>query len=39
MLGWVASVAMLGLLIHAVGIWLSGIRIKFPAKKGKDIPN
>jgi hypothetical protein len=36
MLEWILSVAMLGLLIHGVGIWLSGIRIKFPAKKQKD---
>jgi hypothetical protein len=34
---WVASVAILGLLIHAIGIWLSGIRIKFLAKTGKGI--
>jgi len=33
-LEWTLAVAILGLLIHAVGIWLSGIRIKFPAKKG-----
>jgi hypothetical protein len=30
---WVGSVAMIGLIIHLVGIWFSGIRIKFPQKK------
>ena len=38
-LEWVLSVAFMGLLIHAVGIWLAGFRIKFPANKGKDISN
>ena len=33
MLVWVLSVAILGLLICTVGIWLSGIRIRLPAKK------
>ena len=32
MMGWTLSVAILGLLIHVVGIWLSGIRIRFLAK-------
>ena len=27
---WVGSVAIIGLIIHIIGIWLSGIRIKFP---------
>ena len=36
---WILSVAALGLVIHAIGIWLSGIRIKFPAKKVKNISN
>lgn len=36
MLEWISSVAILGLLIHVVGIWLSGIRIKFPPKKAKN---
>jgi hypothetical protein len=34
MMEWTLAVAILGLLIHAIGIWLSGIRIKFPRKKG-----
>lgn len=29
---WILSVAIIGLAIHLVGIWLSGIRIKFPPK-------
>ena len=33
MMEWVLSVAILGVLIHVVGIWLSGFRLKFPAKK------
>jgi hypothetical protein len=37
MVEWVLSVAMPGMLILAVGIWLSGFRLKFPARKGKDI--
>ena len=36
---WVLSVAILGLVIHLIGIWLSGFRIKFPARNGKDISN
>ena len=36
MMEWILSVATLGLLIHVVGIWLSGIRIKFPPKKAKN---
>jgi hypothetical protein len=31
---WVGAVALLGFLICIVGIWLSGFRVKFPAKKG-----
>ena len=31
---WTLAVAILGLLIHVIGIWLSGIRINFPSKKG-----
>ena len=30
---WNLSVAIVGILIFASGIWLCGIRIKFPAKK------
>src|SRR5665213_396941 len=33
MIEWVGAVAILGFLICLVGIWLSGIRVKFPAKK------
>jgi hypothetical protein len=35
---WVGSMAIIGLIIHIVGIWLSGIRIKFP-QKSDTIPN
>ena len=35
MLEWTFAVAILGLLIHTIGIWLSGIRIKFSVKKEK----
>jgi hypothetical protein len=34
---WVLSVMIIGFLICAIGICLSGIRIKFPVKKDKDI--
>ena len=30
MLAWILSVAIIGVLLHLYGIWLSGIRIKFP---------
>jgi hypothetical protein len=33
MVEWVGSMAIFGLLICFVGIWLSGIRVKFPTKK------
>jgi hypothetical protein len=36
---WVGSAMLLGVLIIVFGAWMSGIRIKFPTKKGKDISN
>jgi hypothetical protein len=39
MLEWVSSVALVGILIGACGIWISGIRIKFPARKHREISN
>jgi len=33
MLEWVSSVAMLGIGVLIIGIWLSGFRLKFPARK------
>jgi len=39
MVEWVLSVAIVGMLICASGIWLSGIRLKFPARRGGDISN
>ncbi len=33
--GWVLSVMVIGALIVAFGIWISGIRIKFPRKSPK----
>ena len=32
---WVSSVAIAGILILSTGVWISGIRIRFPAKKGE----
>ncbi len=39
MVEWVVSVVIVGIFIISFGIWISGIRIKFPARKGEDIPN
>jgi hypothetical protein len=30
---WVLAVVTIGLFIHIIGIWLSGIRVKFPPKR------
>lgn len=35
---WVASVAIVGILIISFGIWTSGIRVKFPPKTRKQKP-
>jgi hypothetical protein len=32
---WIVSVAIAGFLILSCGIWISGIRIRFPAKQGE----
>jgi hypothetical protein len=32
MVKWIASVAVIGMLISIVGVWLSGMRLKFPNK-------
>src|SRR4051794_34319622 len=39
MVKWVSIVAIIGIAVSASGIWLSGIRIKFPSKKGVRISN
>jgi len=39
MVEWVVSVVIVGIFIISFGIWISGIRIKFPARQGEDIPN
>ena len=35
MVEWVSSVAVAGFLIISLGVWVSGIRLKFPLKKGE----
>ena len=39
MVEWDLSVAIAGLLISSIGIWLSGFRIKFPAVTDRKNPN
>jgi hypothetical protein len=34
---WIGSVTMIGLIITVVGIWFSGIRIKFPKNNDKTL--
>lgn len=35
MVEWVSSVAVAGLIIISLGVWVSGIRLKFPPKNGE----
>jgi ascorbate-specific PTS system EIIC-type component UlaA len=39
MVEWIGAVAILGFLICIAGMWLSGIKVKIPAKKVQETSN
>jgi hypothetical protein len=39
MLEWISSVRLVGILACSFGFWISGIRLKFPARKRGEISN